>query len=303
MIYTVTLNPALDYIMRAERFVLGAVNRARGEEILPGGKGINVSYVLRELGIPSVALGFAAGFTGDELERMVRARGIQTEFIRVLGSTRINVKVRAEQETDINGCGPLAQDKDIIALAHKLHAAEANSVCVLSGSAPASLSSDCYVRLFNQADRPDMRIALDASGALLRRSLTLGPWLIKPNREELEELCGRALAGREAVACAARELRGLGARNVLVSLGEAGACLFTEDGKEYFVSAPQGCAIDTVGAGDSLLAGFLAAKECGASDFAALEQGVAAGSATAFRIGLATGEEIGSLLKCMRDHG
>ena len=207
--------------MRAERFVLGAVNRARGEEILPGGKGINVSYVLRELGIPSVALGFAAGFTGDELERMVRARGIQTEFIRVLGSTRINVKVRAEQETDINGCGPLAQDKDIIALAHKLHAAEANSVCVLSGSAPASLSSDCYVRLFNQADRPDMRIALDASGALLRRSLTLGPWLIKPNREELEELCGRALAGKEAVACAARELRGLGARNVLVSLGEA----------------------------------------------------------------------------------
>lgn len=303
MIYTVTLNPALDYVVHTERFVLGAVNRSCAEEILPGGKGINVSFVLRELGIQSTVLGFAAGFTGDALETMVKARGVEAEFIRVSGSTRINVKVRAEQETDINGCGLVVEERHMRALARKMQGAPANSVCVLSGSAPASLSPDCYVRLLEELARPDIRIALDASGALLRRSLSLGPWLVKPNREELEELFGRSLAGREEIAAAAREMRELGARNVLVSLGGAGACLFSESGEEYFVPAPQGRAVDTVGAGDSLLAGFLAAKESGMPDFAALEQGVAAGSATVCRVGLATGEEIVRLLKRMRDHG
>lgn len=300
MIYTVTLNPSLDYILPAEHFALGAVNRARGERILPGGKGVNVSRVLRELGVPSVALGFAAGFTGEEFLRLAGECGVRADFLYISGQTRINVKIRAEEETDINAGGPAASEEDLRALAQKLAAAPQGAVLVLAGSVPASLSPECYVRLLSFSGRSDFRIALDAAGRLCEQSLALAPWLVKPNRAELEELVGERLSSRSEVARAARRLQERGARNVLASLGEEGAFLLSESGEELFIAAPRGEVADTVGAGDSLLAGFIAAKEQGGSDREALKLGVAAGSATAFRVGLATGEEIRALLTEMR---
>ena len=300
MIYTVTLNPSLDYILHADSFSLGKVNRSQKEEILPGGKGVNVSRVLAELGIPSVALGFAAGFTGDAFVRLVRECGVAADFLPASGMTRINVKIRSREETDINACGPSVAQEDLAALAQKLKDVPQNTVLVLAGSAPASLSPDCYVRLLSFCGRSDLRIALDASGKLFGNSLELSPWLVKPNLEELEELLGEKLSSRAETVRAARRLQARGVKNVIVSLGGEGAVLVPENGEEIFVAAPQGRAVDTVGAGDSLLAGFLAAKEMGASDKESLEQGVAAGSATAFRVGLATGEEIRSLLHRMR---
>ena len=300
MIYTVTLNPSLDYIMQAEAFAAGKVNRSQAERILPGGKGINVSRVLAELGVPSVALGFAAGFTGAEFLRFVGEFGVGADFLPVSGMTRINVKIRAGEETDINASGPAVTEENLRSLGQKLAAAPKNSVLILAGSAPASLASDCYARLLAFGKRSDLRIALDASGKLFADSLALSPWLVKPNLEELEELVGETLASRAEIVRAARRLHARRVRNVIVSLGGEGALLVAEGGAEIFVAAPQGNVVDTVGAGDSLLAGFLAAKEQGGSDREALEQGVAAGSATAFRVGLATGEEIRSLLKKIR---
>ena len=300
MICTVTLNPSLDYILHAAAFAEGKVNRAEREEIFPGGKGINVSRVLAALGIRSAAYGFAAGFTGEELRRLVRAYGIDADFLPVAGMTRINVKIRSGKETDINASGPSVREEDLRALAEKLRLLPENSVLVLAGSAPSSLSNDCYARLVSYSGRSDLRIALDTSGKAFARSLALAPWLIKPNAEELEEAVGEKLSSRGEIASAAERLQERGARNVIVSLGGDGALLVSESGERIFVPAPQGKAVDTVGAGDSLLAGFLAAKEQGVSDAEALAQGVAAGSATAFRIGIATGEEIRALLMKMR---
>lgn len=299
MIYTITLNPSLDYIVHAASFASGKVNRSQREEILPGGKGVNVSRVLAQLGVPSVALGFAAGFTGEEFIRLTEEYGVATDFLPAAGMTRINVKIRSREETDINASGPFVAEDDLRALGQKLASAPEDSVLVLAGSAPASLSSDCYSRLLAFSGRSDFRIVLDASGKLFARSVALLPWLVKPNLEELEELVGETLASRSDAARAARQLQGRGVKNVIVSLGGEGALLVSERGEEIFVAAPQGKVLDTVGAGDSLLAGFLAAKERGGSDKEALEQGVAAGSATAFRVGLATGEEICSLLQKM----
>ena len=303
MIYTVTLNPSLDYILRAKSFALGKVNRSQSETVLPGGKGVNVSRVLAQLGVPSVALGFAAGFTGAEFVCLVGEYGIAADFLPAAGMTRINVKVRAEEETDINASGPAVTEEDLRALGLKLASAPKNSVLVLAGSAPATLSSDCYARLLAFSGRSDLRVALDASGKLFAESVSLSPWLVKPNLEELEELVGETLASRSDVVRAARRLQGRGVQNVIVSLGGEGALMVSESGEEIFAAAPQGRPVDTVGAGDSLLAGFLAAKEEGGTDPEALEQGVAAGSATAFRVGLATGEEIRALLQKMRPSG
>lgn len=300
MIYTVTLNPSIDYILYADSFRVGKVNRSQAETVLPGGKGVNVSRVLAQLGVPSVALGFAAGFTGAEFVRLVGECGIAADFLPAEGMTRINVKVRAGEETDINASGPAVTPEDLRALARKLESIPENSVLVLAGSAPASLPPDCYAQLLAFSGRNDLRTALDASGKLFASSLALSPWLVKPNLEELEEQACEPLASRADIIRAARHLQGRGAKNVIVSLGGKGALLVSEGGEEIFAAAPQGNAVDTVGAGDSLLAGFLAAKMQGGSDKEALEQGVAAGSATAFRAGLATGGEIRALLRRMR---
>lgn len=295
MIYTVTFNPSLDYIMSAERFEKGSVNRSEKEVFRAGGKGLNVSFVLKELGVPSVALGFSAGFIGNAIARMAQDAGIHTDFLRVKGVSRVNVKIRAEEETDVNGNGPEISENALRKLAQKLRVAPAGAAVVLAGSVPRSLSGDAYLRFLSYTGRSDLRIVLDASGELFKRTLAAVPWLVKPNREELEQLFGARIGGVGDGFRLARELRKMGAHNVIVSLGEEGALLTAENGNEIFAPAPKGTAVDTVGAGDSLLAGFLAAKEKGLSDSSALALGVAAGSATAFRVGLASGGEIESL--------
>lgn len=284
-VYTLTLNPALDYVVRAERFEPGKINRTTGESISPGGKGINVSLVLREFGVESCALGFAAGFTGEEILREVASRGVACDFVRVAGTSRINVKVRAGEETDINAGGPSVSEEDVAALEAKVRALPAGSLLVLAGSVPASLSKEVYGRL-TEAAGEGVRVVVDAQGDALRSAVARGVWLVKPNIEELGELFGVRVEERAQVDACAAELRRMGAQNVLVSMGVRGALLYAEDGQVHFVAAPAGAGIDSVGAGDSLLAGFLAAKLSGESDREALRRGVAAGTATAFRLGL-----------------
>lgn len=298
MIYTVTLNPAIDYVVRlAAPMQAGAVNRAAGEDYVLGGKGINVSGVLAELGCPSVALGFVAGQTGVWLEAGLRAQGLQTDFIHLgQGMTRINVKVKDGQETELNGIGPVIPDEAMQALQQKLAALQPQDVLVLAGSVPASLPGNTYEVLLSGLRNKQVRTVVDASGALLAKVLPLAPFLIKPNREELAELVGRVLPDEEAVAQAARELQQQGARNVLVSMAGDGALLLDETGALHRSAAPQGKVVNSVGAGDSMLAGFVAGFLQTGSYQEALRLGTACGSATAFSLGLARKAQIDALL-------
>lgn len=298
MIYTVTLNPAIDYVVRlAAPMQAGAVNRAAGEDYVLGGKGINVSGVLAELGCPSVALGFVAGQTGVWLEAGLRAQGLQTDFIHLgQGMTRINVKVKDGQETELNGIGPVIPDEAMQALQQKLAALQPQDVLVLAGSVPASLPGNTYEVLLSGLRNKQVRTVVDASGALLAKVLPLAPFLIKPNREELAELVGRVLPDEEAVAQAARELQQQGARNVLVSMAGDGALLLDETGALHRSAAPQGKVVNSVGAGDSMLAGFVAGFLQTDSYQEALRLGTACGSATAFSLGLARKAQIDALL-------
>ena len=290
MIYTVTLNPAIDYVVRlATPMQAGAVNRAAGEDYVLGGKGINVSGVLAELGCPSVALGFVAGQTGVWLEAGLRAQGLQTDFVHLAqGMTRINVKV--------NGIGPVIPDEAMQALQQKLAALQSQDVLVLAGSVPASLPGNTYEVLLSGLRNKQVRTVVDASGALLAKVLPLTPFLIKPNREELAELVGRVLPDEEAVAQAARDLQQQGARNVLVSMAGDGALLLDETGALHRSAAPQGKVVNSVGAGDSMLAGFVAGFLQTDSYQEALRLGTACGSATAFSLGLARKAQIDALL-------
>lgn len=298
MIYTVTLNPAIDYVVRlATPMQAGAVNRAAGEDYVLGGKGINVSGVLAELGCPSVALGFVAGQTGVWLEAGLRAQGLQTDFVHLAqGMTRINVKVKDGQETELNGRGPVIPDEAMQALQQKLAALQSQDVLVLAGSVPASLPGNTYEVLLSGLRNKQVRTVVDASGALLAKVLPLTPFLIKPNREELAELVGRVLPDEEAVAQAARELQQQGARNVLVSMAGDGALLLDETGALHRSAAPQGKVVNSVGAGDSMLAGFVAGFLQTDSYQEALRLGTACGSATAFSLGLARKAQIDALL-------
>ncbi len=297
MIYTLTCNPALDYAVRLDKFREGAINRSYGESIAPGGKGVNVSLVLKNLGVPTLAMGVAAGFTGEVLLEMLEARGVPTDFLRADGFTRINVKLKSARETDINGSGPALTEEMLGALAQKIAALPQNACLVLASSVPEGVSGDFYARLLAASGRDDLRVAVDASGALLVNVLQYRPWLIKPNLEELSEIFGVRFTSREQVERYAHRLCEMGARNVIVSLGSNGAMMLNERGEEMMVPAFIGEAVDTVGAGDSLVAAFIAAKEGGGTDLQALRRGVAAGCATAFKEGLATREEIEALLK------
>lgn len=297
MIYTLTCNPALDYVVRPDKFKEGATNRSEGESIAPGGKGINVSIMLKRLGIPTLAMGVAAGFTGDMLLQMLKEAGIRTDFIRVDGFTRINVKIKAGRETEINGKGPRLTPQAEEELVKKVVALPKDACLVLAGSVPEYQSGDFYARLLGAADRRDLRVVVDASGALLVNVLQYRPWLIKPNLEELGEIFGVRFTARQQVERYARRLCEMGARNVIVSLGSSGAMMINEEGEEMSVPAFIGDAVDTVGAGDALVAAFVAAKEKGRTDLEALRRGVAAGCATAFKEGLAERTEIDALLR------
>lgn len=293
MIYTVTFNPALDYVVRVDCLALGAVNRTVQEHIFYGGKGINVSAVLANLGYDNTALGFVAGFTGEEIERGARTLGFQSDFIHVKkGMTRINVKLKAEDETEINGMGPEIMPEDVDALFAKLEKLYKGDVLILSGSIPASISDRIYEEIMERLDGRGIRIVVDATKDLLLNVLQYHPFLIKPNNHELGEMFGTELHTDEEIIHYARLLQEKGAQNVLISMAGDGAILITEDGQVLKRKPPRGIVKNSVGAGDSMVAGFVAGYLRSGSYEEALKLGTASGSASAFSEGLATGKDI-----------
>ena len=298
MIYTVTFNPAIDYVVRLDApLEVGQVNRAKGEDCVLGSKGINVSGVLAQLGHKSVALGFVAGETGAWLERGLAAQGIATDFIRLeQGMTRINVKIKAGQETELNGAGPDIPERAMQQLEEKLDALNENDILILAGSIPQSLAQDTYERLLARLDGKGVRCVVDATRDLLVNVLQYHPFLIKPNNYELGEIVGRELATDEEIIAAAHTLQAKGARNVLVSMAGDGALLVDESGEVHRIGCPKGRVVNSVGAGDSMVAGFVAGWLQSGSYTQALRLGTACGSATAFSLGLATKEKIDELL-------
>ena len=300
MIYTVTFNPSLDYIVSVDDFQLGMTNRTSSELMLPGGKGINVSTVLGNLGIASTALGFVAGFTGDEIVRRVEQMRIQSDFIRVEnGISRINVKLKSIDGTEINGAGPKIGEDMIALLMEKLDQLKEGDILVLAGSIPASMPDDMYRRIMEQLDGRGIMIVVDATKELLLNVLPHHPFLIKPNNHELGEIFGVELATRESVIPFAKKLQEMGARNVLVSMAGEGAVLVTADGQIFSTPAPKGTLVNGVGAGDSMVAGFLAGWMEQTAYRHAFYMGVAAGSASAFSEYLATRPEVEAVYEAL----
>ena len=297
MIYTVTFNPAIDYVVHFPELRPGEINRNESEEFQFGGKGINVSNVLRTLGFDTVALGFVAGFIGEGFEKGLAQMGLKTDLIRVKeGMTRINVKVKAAEETEINGIGPVITEADMERLYEKLDRIGPEDLLVLSGSIPKCLPGDTYERIMARLDGKNIPIAVDATKDLLVNVLKYHPFLIKPNNHELGEIFGKVLKTDEEIADCARKLQELGGRNILVSMAGDGALLLDENGQVHRIGCPKGKVLNSVGAGDSMVAGFLAGW-LGKGDYDyALKLGTATGSATAFSIGLAEKPLIDKLL-------
>lgn len=297
MVYTVTFNPALDYVVRVDGFRVGEVNRTSREEIQLGGKGINVSAVLSHLGVDNVALGFLAGFTGQALEEELRREGIRTDFIWLdQGLTRINVKIKADQESEINGQGPNIDAAALDQLFRKLDKLERDDVLIVSGSVPATLPGDIYEQILARLEGRGIHFVVDATRDLLCNVLPYHPFLIKPNNIELGEIFGRTLNTDEEIRDCAVQLQQRGARNVLVSMAGDGSLLVDETGGCHRLGVPKGQVRNSVGAGDSMVAGFVAGW-LKTGDYAYAQRlGAAAGSATAFSDGLATGDQIMALL-------
>lgn len=300
MIYTVTFNPALDYVIRMESLNLGMVNRSSAEAVYYGGKGINVSTVLKNIGVDSVALGFVAGFTGKEIEEGVKNMGVATEFIKLPeGMSRINVKIKAEQETEINGQGPKISMEQVEKLFDKLDRMEKGDCLVLAGTIPASLPSDIYEQIMDRLKDKEIHIVVDATKDLLLNVLKYHPFLIKPNNHELGEIFGVVLKTDEEIVEYAKKLQERGARNVLISMAGDGAILLTETKEVYKMGVPKGTVVNSVGAGDSMVAGFVASYFKEHDYLKALKFGTATGSATAFSEGLATMDKVEELLKTL----
>lgn len=293
MVYTVTFNPSLDYIVDVEDFRLGMTNRTCLEQMMAGGKGINVSIVLQNLGIENTALGFIAGFTGEEIRRQVAEMGIRAQFISIPeGISRINLKLRSIDGTEINGMGPSIGRAQLDALYEKLDTLTDKDTLVLAGSIPASMPSSIYCDIMERLYAKGVTFVVDATKQLLLNVLRYRPFLIKPNNHELGELFGVTLSTREAVIPYARKLQEQGARNVLISMAGRGAVLVAEDGSVHLTPAPKGTLVNAVGAGDSMVAGFLAGWQERHDYGHAFRMGVAAGSASAFSRYLATREEV-----------
>ena len=298
MIYTITFNPALDYISQVENFKIGKINRTKTEKILPGGKGLNVSTVLKNLGIESTALGFIAGFTGEELKRSIEEKGIRTDFIKVeKGITRINVKISSNEETALNGNGPEITEEDINKLLEKIEKITKEDMVILAGNIPRCINNDIYEIICKTLERNNVTFVVDATKELLMNVLKYKPFLIKPNKEELEETFKEKIETKEEIIVHAKKLQLIGAQNVLISLGGEGAILVTTEEKEYYSKAPQGKVLNTVGAGDSMVAGFIAGYEQSGDFEQAFKMGIATGSASSFSMNLATAEEVANLLK------
>lgn len=293
MIYTVTFNPSLDYIVSVDDFQLGMTNRTASEMIMPGGKGINVSILLNNLGIKNTALGYIAGFTGSHIEKSVADIGINADFIRIGdGLSRINLKIKNIDGTEINGMGPVISQEKVEELMERLDGLTAEDVLVLAGSIPSSMSDDIYQTIMRRLKGRDVLIAVDATSSLLLNVLEYHPFVIKPNHHELGEIFGVKLTERHQVVEYAKALQNKGARNVLVSMGGMGAVLVSEDGGVYEADAPEGKLKNSVGAGDSMVAGFLAGWLNSNSYEEAFRMSVGAGSASAFSDSFATREEV-----------
>lgn len=296
MVYTVTFNPAVDYIVHTKELRAGATNRSDSEEIYFGGKGINVSIVLSELGVKSKALGFVAGFTGAAIEQGVSEKGINADFVHLSGGfSRINVKIKSDEETELNGQGPKIPDEAVQQLFAKLDELQDGDTLVLAGSIPSSLPSDIYERILARLSGRKIRTVVDATKDLLVKVLKYQPFLIKPNNFELGEIFGVELHTTDEIVKYAEKLHEMGARNVLVSMAGDGAVLLDETGKTHVCGVCRGTVKNSVGAGDSMVAGFIAGCEKAGYEYA-LKLGTAAGGATAFSEGLATKEKINELL-------
>lgn len=299
MIYTVTMNPSLDYRMEVPHVALGITNRSRREEMAPGGKGINVSMVLHRLGVPTTAVGLIAGFIGDAIGKQIEWYGLSTDLVKLkTGMSRINVKLAGAEETEINGAGPTVTDEDVERLAQIISRIQPQDYLVLSGSLPVGQDVNCYYRLAKMVSGKGAKVVVDAAGDLLRHSLAAKPFLVKPNRQELGEFFGEVIDPKNLgnIASLASRLQQEGAQNVLVSLGGDGALLLDSNGRVHVMPAPDGTVVNTVGAGDSMIAGFIAGMESGGDYAYALRLGTACGGATAFSMGLAQPDDIRKVL-------
>lgn len=300
MISTVTLNPSIDYLIEVDQFKVGVVNRTAQEKMFPGGKGINVSIVLKNLGVDNKALGFVAGFTGHEIDRLVEEHGVKSDFIELEeGLSRINVKLKSDEETEINGNGPAILDSHLKALYSQIDTLQSGDILVLAGSIPSTVPSDIYKRIMADFKERDIHVVVDATKDLLMNVLECGPFLIKPNHHELGELFGVTITTQDEVVEYAKKLQEKGARNVLVSMAGDGAVLVSETGEVLKHTGLKGEVKNSVGAGDSMVAGFIAGYIQHRSYEEAFKMGIATGSASAFSYNLATKEEVEALLKCL----
>ncbi len=304
MIYTVTFSPAVDYVVYLDAFRPGETNRTVREDYFFGGKGINVSTVLTELGIDNTAMGFISGFTGEALENGLHKKGIRTDFVKLdEGITRINIKLKTDIETEINAQGPKIEKRYLEELIEKLAVMKEGDMLVLSGNVPNTLPQDVYERIIQRIQNNHIAIVVDATGDLLRKCLSSKPFLVKPNKAELEELLGVNIGNRKQLESAAEQLQSMGAENVLVSLGGEGAFLKSADGRSNYMKALKVDAVNTVGAGDSMVAGFIAGYISTGDYIEAMAMGIAAGSATASSEGLAEGEKIKSFRRMINIGG
>lgn len=302
MIYTVTFNPSLDYMVSVEEFQLGRTNRTSSELLLPGGKGINVSTVLSNLGIPNTALGFTAGFIGKEIVRRLEEMKISSDFIEIPeGNSRINIKLTSIDGTEINGNGPNIEPKHVELLLEQLKKLRSGDILVLAGSIPSTMSDDIYKDIMKMLEERDVLIVVDATKDLLCNVLEHHPFLIKPNNHELGEIFGVEIQTRNEIVSYAKRLQENGARNVLVSMAGEGAIMIAENGEVFDTPAPKGELKNGVGAGDSMVAGFIAGWMETKSYEHAFYMGVSAGSASAFSEYLATKEEIMKVYEKVRN--
>ena len=295
MIYTVTLNPSVDYIVEVKQFELGSLNRTTADTKFPGGKGINVSRVMKRLGVESNALGFIGGFTGKFVEDFLHDEEIKTSFVKVLDDTRINIKLKTELETEINGLGPSITDRQVEDFLEIFHEMNKEDIVVLAGSIPGTLPTSIYKKIISICEEKGLKVVADVSGDALKEVVSQKPFLIKPNHHELGELFNVEINSVEEAQIYAKKLIEQGVEHVIVSLAEKGALLTTE-GSCYVANVPKGNVLNSVGAGDSVVGGFISALSKDYSIEEAFKIGVASGSATAFSMGLCTKEKIEELL-------
>lgn len=296
MIYTLTLNPALDYVVNVDEFKEGLVNRTKSEEILYGGKGINTSVVLTNIGVENTALGFVGGYIGKEFERLLNKDDVKTDFIYLNnGNTRINVKIKGINETDINAKGPDVSKSEIDSLFEKIQLLKDGDYITLAGSIPSSVPGEIYVKIARMLKDRNINLVVDAEKELLTDVLQYNPFLIKPNHHELGDIFGKKFSSEEEITSAGKELQKMGARNIFISMAGDGGIFIAEDGKTYYSPAPQGKVVNSTGAGDSLVAGFLAGFLQTNDYKKAFVYGLCAGSASAFSERLATKKEINGL--------